>query len=146
MKARPFNRRDIRTIDQSGFTLIEVLVAMAFFLVSVAGISHMLLRSVQNNERSYISTQMNAVIYEQVDSLMTLPYTDSNLSEAAHPIVDLTNRVPARIRHFQPAMSWTVASGDSIIEGSKLVIATITWVENGRQKRRDLNLLKVRTN
>ena len=38
MKARPFNRRDIRTIDQSGFTLIEVLVAMAFFLVSVAGI------------------------------------------------------------------------------------------------------------
>lgn len=146
MNIPPSVQRRRPIADQSGFTLVEVLVAMAIFLVAVAGISHMNLRSVKNNDLSYTSTQLNAVLYEQMDTLASLPYDDNNLSEGAHPSVDFTERVPTRQQRLRPAMSWTVVNADAIVRGSKMIIGTIAWTQDGRPRQRDLRLLKVRNN
>ena len=146
MNARNTHQQYRRTFDQGGFTLIEVLVAMAFFFIAVTGISHMLFHSVKNNERSYIATQLDAAIYEQLDTLLCLPYTDANLAEGAHPDIDFRGRVPMHLQKFQPVVSWAIAPTDNIVNGSRMVVATITWNENGQVRRRDLNLLKVRNN
>lgn len=110
-------------MGQSGFTLIEVLVGMALFMVAVTGSLAMYSRSVENNQLSMISTMVTNLAYEQMDSLLAMPYNDARLVPGAQAPVGFT--FPDY--HVQGEMFWTVHPESSAIRNSKLITLHIFW-------------------
>lgn len=61
---------------QEGFTLIEVLIAMAIFAIGILGVASMQLTSVRGNTSAGNVTANTFVGEDGVETLMSVPYND----------------------------------------------------------------------
>lgn len=64
-----------------GFSLSEVLLAMAVFAIGLAGVGGMQITSIRLNDKAHDTTQLAMVVEEQMEHLITLPLTDSRLQD-----------------------------------------------------------------
>ena len=64
---------------ERGFTLIEVLIAMAIFSIGILGVGTMQLRSTGGNTNARIGTEASVWAQDRVETLMLLPYTHGDL-------------------------------------------------------------------
>lgn len=69
-----------------GYTLIEVLIAIAIFSIGIIGVGHMQLRSTSGNSTARIGTEASVWAQDQVETLMLLPYTHADLNVGAHAV------------------------------------------------------------
>ena len=67
-----------------GYTLIEVLIAVAIFSIGIIGVGQMQLRSTSGNTNARIGTEASVWAQDQVETLMLLPYTHGDLNVGAH--------------------------------------------------------------
>ena len=70
---------------ERGFTLIEVLIAMAIFSIGILGVGTMQLRSTGGNTNARIGTEASVWAQDRVETLMLLPYTDAALDPNNNP-------------------------------------------------------------
>lgn len=70
--------------DRGGFTLIEVLIAMAIFSVGILGVAAMQLTAVRGNTSAGNVTANTFIGEDRVETLMSVPYGWVNLSNGAH--------------------------------------------------------------
>lgn len=70
-----------------GYTLIEVLIAVAIFSFGILGVSNMQLRASKGNIDARIGTEASVWAQDQVETLMLLPITDPDLSPGAHQVI-----------------------------------------------------------
>ncbi len=86
-----------RKSDNDGYTLIEVLIALAIFSIGILGVADMQILSTQYNALSRVSTEALTVGAEQMEMLMILPYDDAALDPAPasnpHTFTDGTRTV-----------------------------------------------------
>jgi len=68
---------------ERGFTLIEVLIAMAIFSIGILGVGTMQLRSTGGNTNARIGTEASVWAQDRVETLMLLPYTHADLTTGA---------------------------------------------------------------
>ena len=69
---------------ERGFTLIEVLIALAIFSIGILGVGTMQLRSTTGNTSARIRTEASIWAQDRVETLMLLPFGDVLLSTGAH--------------------------------------------------------------
>lgn len=62
--------------DKKGFTIIEVLMAMAIFAIGFLAIGKMLMYTTRNNTSGNFMTQATMIAREQMEYLKTLPIDD----------------------------------------------------------------------
>ena len=62
---------------ERGFTLIEVLIAVAIFSIGILGVGTMQLRSTGGNTNARIGTEASVWAQDRVETLMLLPYNSS---------------------------------------------------------------------
>ena len=62
---------------ERGFTLIEVLMAMAIFSIGILGVGTMQIRSTTGNTSARIRTEASIWAQDRVETLMLLPYNSS---------------------------------------------------------------------
>ena len=62
--------------DKKGFTMIEILMAMAIFAVGFLAIGKMLIYTTRNNTSGNFMTQATMIAREQMEYLKTLPIDD----------------------------------------------------------------------
>jgi len=67
-----------------GYSLIEVLIAMAIFSVGILAVGNMQLRSTGGNTNARISTEASVWAQDRVETLMLLPYTHVDLNPGTH--------------------------------------------------------------
>ena len=67
-----------------GYTLIEVLIAIAIFSIGILGVSNMQIRSTGGNTDARIGTEASVWAMDRAETLMLLPYTDAALAPGAH--------------------------------------------------------------
>lgn len=65
---------------QSGFTLIEVLIALVIFSVGILGVNAMQLTSIKGNSKANRVTEASNLAADRIEQVLSMPYnSDSNL-------------------------------------------------------------------
>lgn len=73
--------------NAQGFTLIEVLIAMAIFAIGILAVTSMQMRSIKQNTSAGLQTAATTMAVDWMEQLMSLPYEAAWLDEAASPFV-----------------------------------------------------------
>ncbi len=71
--------------DSQGYSLIEVLIAMAVFAIGILAIFSMQITSTQSNALARGVTENYTCAGDKVEELMALPYDDDLLRAGVHP-------------------------------------------------------------
>ncbi|MGD2097964.1 MAG: type IV pilus modification protein PilV [Desulfobacterales bacterium] len=74
-----------RSTSARGFTLIEVLIAMAIFAIGIMAVTTMQMRSINQNASARMQTEATTLAADWMERLLALPYDDPWLDEAASP-------------------------------------------------------------
>jgi type IV pilus modification protein PilV len=101
---------------QSGFTVIEILVALAIFTVAILGVAVSATTVIQANQRSFHNTLATNLAQDKIEELRANPATVTNGSDSVTP--DNLNLVFSR--------SWTVTA-NTPVSGRSTVTVTVTW-------------------
>jgi len=64
--------------DSKGFTLIEVLVAMAIFSIGILAVGSMQLSATRGSSSARLSTEVATIAQARAETLMLLPYASVN--------------------------------------------------------------------
>lgn len=68
--------------SNSGFTLIEVMVAMAIFAIGILAVSALMVASVESTNKSRRTTDGVTLAVDRLEQLITVDYSDANLQDA----------------------------------------------------------------
>jgi prepilin-type N-terminal cleavage/methylation domain-containing protein len=74
-----------RATSTRGFTLIEVLIAMAIFAIGILAVTTMQIRSINQNASARLQTEATTLAADWMEQLLALPYDDPWLDEASSP-------------------------------------------------------------
>ena len=95
-----------------GFTLIEVLIAMAIFSIGILAVGAMQISSTNSNAGARIQTEEYTWVVDQIERLTGLDYDDPDLDAGGHSIA----RAPYTV-------SWTVVDNQPV-NGAKRIAVT----------------------
>ena len=80
-------RRKLKLCDnQGGFTIVEVLMAMAVFLVGVLAVLMMQIKAINTNSSARSVTENYTWAMDKVEELLALDYSDAALSNGDHSV------------------------------------------------------------
>jgi type IV pilus assembly protein PilV len=68
-----------------GFTLIEVLIAMAIFAVGFLALASLQIKSISQNASSRMATDATTMAVESMERLISLPYNHAELDQGNNP-------------------------------------------------------------
>lgn len=106
-----------------GFTLIEVMVAMVIFAFGILGVAKMQISAITGNAAALKISEKYSVASSQIERLMTLPYTHSDLDRTLG-----TPRSPGTQPLSDYTLSWTVednADDATIPVDAKRIVITV---------------------
>ena len=107
---------DVR--EPAGFTLIEVVIAMAIFAIGFLAIANMQIGSINRNASARWATEAGHWAQDQAERLMNLEYNDANLALGNHP--------PApRVEGGVYRITWNVQDNAGAVARTKLVTVTV---------------------
>ena len=78
----------LKSIDShcdQGFTIIEILIALAIFAVGFLALSSMQITAINTNANTRYSTTVINIAKDRAEDLMALPYSDVNLIGSPAP-------------------------------------------------------------
>lgn len=78
-------------LNGNGFTLIEVLIAMAIFSIGILAVGAMQLSSTNGSTSARIFTESSVWTQDNVEMLMQLPYDDPQLAVGNHAATPIAN-------------------------------------------------------
>ena len=68
-----------------GYTLVEVLIAMAIFAVGFLALASLQIRSISQNASSRMYTDATTMAVESMERLISLPYDHAELDQGNNP-------------------------------------------------------------
>lgn len=126
-----------------GFTLIEILLAMAIFSIGILAVGSMQISGINNNASARMRTEATVLASEMVEELMSLEdYNDPLLDDDTHSAASPNNIY---------CIEWS-AILDSPIPAAKTITLSVRWTDgetgcgNFDQKEQQVNLDFIRAN
>jgi prepilin-type N-terminal cleavage/methylation domain-containing protein len=131
-------RKQMRCEIEGGFTLIEVLMSMAIFLIGILAVLMMHIKAIHTNADARSLTTNYTWAINKVEELLALNYADAQLAAGDHSVAagtftqagdGIDNNGNGQIDEpgetGQILISWTVRD-DYPIENTKAVRVTVT--------------------
>ncbi|WP_300674012.1 prepilin-type N-terminal cleavage/methylation domain-containing protein [Desulfoluna sp.] len=116
--------------DQSGMTLIEVMVASVILLVGILGLALLQVQAMKGNASARRMTEASNASSDRIEQIMSAVWTDNVLS------ADLTKNDPdtAGDIHLSVRDGYTVTwlVTDATDSQSKSIDLRVGWMEDGR--------------
>ena len=119
--------------SESGFTLVEVLVASLIMIIGVFGVLASFPHAFRSAKESGHRSVLNHLVGERLDNLRSLDYADTSLALGTHPAQQIDSQsqryypVPGFPEEF--SLRWTVTNGPTDQSGSSVVKMKIVVVE-----------------
>ncbi len=111
------------TFSRAGFTLIEVMVALAFMAIAFVAVWGVHYSSLKADIRTDLETGAVAAAYSQLDFLRIFPFTDALLSDGNHSSNAADPPLPAAFTR-----SYSVVT-DPSLPWKKTVTVVVRWTE-----------------
>lgn len=106
---------------QQGFSLIEVLIALAIFSIGILAVSSLQVSASMQSRNSSEITQASAIAFNQMEELMLRPFNHNDLSPALNPHLLASGKYRVQWNAIDSDLN-----GDTINE-SKTVELTVSW-------------------
>ena len=122
--------------SDEGFTLIEVLIAMAIFLIGILAVGTMQISAVNSNASARMRTEATMIAAQHVERLLALPFSDLDAVVASSEY-DPHDQGPYRINRptLTPIINGeelkVIDSGDV---NNRIVNVTVQWMKRGRNR------------
>ena len=98
--------------NDKGYTLIEILIAIAILAVGMLAIATMQISSIRVNDTARRMTRRATMAQDRLEYLMSLKYTHAVLTSGAHT----DGSAPSGY-----TISWTVSTGGTLPPSTKLI-------------------------
>ncbi len=130
----------------SGFTIIEVMIAMAIFSIGILAVAAMQVSSTKTNNISRASTQAYNLAQQYMEAFLNADYNDPNIADVnAANNADLTTTNLANVDYFNVDVTGAAVNlgpydlivnvaDNTPINDTKTVVVIISW-RAGRQSR-----------
>jgi prepilin-type N-terminal cleavage/methylation domain-containing protein len=104
-----------------GFSLIEVLIAMAIFAIGILAVGSMQISAINNNASARMRAEATVLASEKAEELMSLPNYDD-------PLLDTDTHSESSPNNIY-CIVWT-AGMDSPIAGAKTINLSVRWTDS----------------
>ena len=122
----------LKTINtDGGFTLIETMVALMVFSIIALSMASMAYKTTLNNTSARLRTQAAVKASEEIERMMSLPYTAGRLDDGNHTIPDGGNATIVDENGL--AARYEIRTEDALPR-TKTVKITITY-QDGKEPR-----------
>ncbi|MBW2108170.1 MAG: prepilin-type N-terminal cleavage/methylation domain-containing protein [Deltaproteobacteria bacterium] len=138
--------------NEGGFSLVELLIAMAILAIGLLALADMQIASIKGNSFSGATTDATTLAQDRLEQLMTLTYsgltTDANLVDTDADGDAGLNDATAGTADFSQTQGnytifWNVSDG-SVVSNTKTLSVIVTWSEQGQQKKVSVRGIKPR--
>jgi prepilin-type N-terminal cleavage/methylation domain-containing protein len=117
--------------NTQGFTLLEIVIALAIFSIGILAIASIQITSINGNSSARMQTEATTLAVERLERLIALPYDHADLDESNNPH-QATSGVYTII--------WRI-SEDVPIPFTKTIIVTVS-ADNPNARDVSLNFIK----
>ena len=111
--------------NQSGFTLLEVLIAISILTVGLLGVAQMQIMGIQANYFSGNTTAALTLSEEKMEDLLGKSYSDAELTNGNHPDTNNPIDETSQAGGVYTRM-WTVTDNTPITD-TKTVTVSVGW-------------------
>jgi prepilin-type N-terminal cleavage/methylation domain-containing protein len=111
----------IKRNNHSGFTIIEVMIAISIFAIGFLAISSLQFSASRNNRTASEITQAASIVADRMERIMAMPYTHSDLDPALNPHM---------VSQEKYDIQWVVTDSDLNFDGindAKTINMTVSW-------------------
>jgi prepilin-type N-terminal cleavage/methylation domain-containing protein len=137
----------MKTAGQAGFTLVEILIAVAVFAFGILAIATMQAWSIRGNASSQTITEAGNLASCQIERLMALDYMHADLNDSdndGNAGLDHTGTAADHQRtEGRYVIFWNVAQ-DVPITNNKTLNIIIRWTERKANKTYSVRAIKAR--
>ncbi len=116
-----------RAKKEQGFTLLDVIAALALLTVGLLAVASMHVGAIQGNSFAGHVTEGVTWAQDKLEQLMALPYDDLNDDSSPE-------------QQGLYTIAWTVSNGP--VANTKLITVTVTWQDKGFTRQARLISLK----
>ena len=123
---------------EAGYTLLEVIMAMAILSIGLLAVGYMQITAINSNTTGSRITEGTTLALGKMEELITLRYTHADLTAGNHPD-------PNPNDHPGFSQIWDVLdnnNGTVAVQNVKHITVTVSWAEIGRQRRTQLMFIK----
>jgi type IV pilus assembly protein PilV len=136
--------------NTGGYTLIELLIAIAIFSIGILGVYAMQIKSVKENAVGRDVTEKATWAMDRIEELIALPYDDADLAVGDHhpaPGSDgIDNNNNGRIDEAGEtgfiSISWSVQEGTPLPETKTILVTLNRNTAHAGQRRVTLRYIK----
>jgi type IV pilus assembly protein PilV len=112
----------LKSLDERGFNLIELLIALTVFTIGIMAVAAMQTASARgNNLASSLSMGVRTFNQNKAEQLLSLAYGDTDLDAGTHPTETMTGSNNVVYSTF-----WTVVVNNPYT-GAKTVTVSTSW-------------------
>ena len=111
--------------NQSGFTLLEVLIAISILTVGLLGVAQMQIMGIKGNYFSGNTTTVLALAGEKMEDLLGKSYSDAELTNGNHP--DTNNPIDETGQAGGTYSRMWIVTDNTPITDTKTVMVNVSW-------------------